>query len=722
MAAKYQAPVLYDDRPDDMRVSEKYVPEGYKDAAEYLKYMRECYQEDIDFDRDNRNAGLDDLTFLAKDPWDPYVRSSREAAGLPCVSIPVLQQFVAQVIGDRRLNKTSIRVRPKLNTTVAKAQAIEGIVRGIEEQSRADQVYDDAFEDMLGCGIGNFRVILDYADDEVFLQDILFKPIPNPFAVVWDRMSVEKTGRDARRATVQDIMPLRDFKKQYPNARAVDGIGDNLPGIENGWFDMNTVRICEFWEMKRRPCMLAMAADGSTIDVTNSNVREMIATDKIMLNPSTGQPVIREGSKKYACMHLVTGADILAGPYELPINRLPIVKVMGRETRVGEERVRFGLVRGAKDAQRMKNYWRSVAIQKLAMAPKSTWIAEAQSVKGREEDWRESNVSNEALLIHNDGTPAPQRVDPPAVDTAILNEIEMNQQDIKDTTGLHDASLGIRSNEVSGKAIYARQQEGDVAVAMYHDNLNASIAAGGDIAVQLIPVAFDTLRTLRVVGADDQESLVTFNDPNDPDTMLVGNAKYEVAIATGPSYTTQRMMAADALLEMIKVFPPLMEAAGDLVVENQDIPGAQKIAQRLREKGIGSEDKELSDEEMAAQAKAAQEEAEMKGLAKEMAFLERDLKKAELAKAVQEAREADAKADQAESEADIKEVEATAAGPKAAAEVMALKHPDDIAEEEEGRSVRADFRKNQLETQRDKQRDGNRPRQQIGRKKNASSR
>lgn len=688
--APFHAPVITDDKPEEA-VLPGYVPEGFKDVDEFLKYARECYQEDVDYDKDNREAALDDLKFLAMDQWDPEVRAAREAAGKPCVSVNVLNQFVAQVIGDRRINKTSIRVRPKLDATMQMAEARSGIIKSIEEHSRAERVYDAAMEDQVSCGVGNMRINLDWADDDIFLQDIFIKPVPNPLAVVWDRMSVDPTGRDASRCFVIDSIPVKEYEKAYPDARKSAEFGSDL-SHRIGWFENNSVRVCEFWEMKYRKAIIALMGDGSTQDVTGKDVAAMIAAGEIVTHPVTQMPMIREGSKAYAQMHLITGWEILAGPYELPLNRLPVVRVMGREVRVGDDRVRFGLVRFSKDAQRMKNYWRSVAVEKLAMAPKSVWMAQASSVEGREEDFRNAHLSNDPLLIYNDQTDKPDRLDAPAMDSAILQEVAMNQQDIKDTTGLHDASLGIRSNEISGKAIMARQQEGDVATIIYHDNLNAAIGEVGDVVNQLIPVAYDTIRSLRVIGMDEKDSIQTFNDPNDPQSIDLTKGKFQVSIETGPSYTTQRMYAAEAMMEAVKVNPQLMMVAGDLLVKAQDWPGAFEIAERLKKtmpQEIIADEKELTPEEQQAAAEAqaaAQEEAmKQKAFTEEMATLELELKREAVKKAKHETRKADAEADMTEAEADIKEIEAEAAGPKAAAEIMSLKSPEQQASEEEAR-------------------------------------
>lgn len=660
---------------DENKAPEGYIPEGYESAEDFLTEAREEFAADAAYDRLNREAAVEDLRFVAGDQWDPLVLADREEKGRPCLTINVLPQFVGQVMGDRRINETSIKVRPKKDATVEQAETRAGIIKSIEAYSRADRVYDAACEDQVTCGISNFRIDLDYAENDVFEQDIFIRHIPNPLAVIWDRMSVDTTGRDAGHVFVQDALPRKVYEKRFPKYPCPSELGDEVVNsiTATGWFDKDVVRITEYWKLISRPRTVALMLDGDVKDVTDLDPTSYEA--QLWRDPRTGQPRIRKTTRTYAQMHLITGFAILEGPYEIPLTRLPIIKVEGRVVRVGDDRVRYGLVRFAKDAQRLKNYWRSVSAEILAMAPKAQWIAPDDAVDGREDDFRDAHVSGDPLLIFNkNASAAPQRVDPAQANNAVLQEAAMNQQDIKDTTGIQDASLGTRSNEVSGKAIQARQREGDVATVIYHDNLNASIMEGGDVINQLIPIAYDTPRTLRVIGDDDKHKLVKVNDPNDENSPDITSGKYDVSIETGPSYTTQRLEAAEAMMNAIQVAPQLMQIAGDLIVKAQDWPGAQEIAERLHKtipQNLLSDDdpdKQKPDpaQEQQAQIAAAAQAAQMQDAIEQMkhaaqmreielhqAMSQVELTEAQTAKALADAKKADADAEKAQADAEF---------------------------------------------------------------------
>lgn len=558
-----------------------YVPEGFKSVEDYLQDVRETYQADVEYDRDNRDAALEDKKFAAGEQWDPEVLRQRQ--GLPCLTIDTISQFTAQVTGDWRLNKVGVKVLPAESGDQNVADIRGDLIRNIETQSRAERVYNSAFESMITCGDGAFRVGVQYAAEDAFDQEIVIQPIEDCLSVVWDRLSVDPTGRDATHCFVDDVMTDKEFKKLWPDADP-STLGEDTRNryILQGWLDTKTVRVTEHWRLIERNRIITLFEDGSiyTFDDEPEPEEIMAYVEK------HGKPIkTRLAPCLYAQMHIVTGWKILAGPYEYKLNRLPIVRMAGRVVSVGDRRVRHGIVRKMKDPARLRNFFRSIAAEQLGYAPKAKWLATESAIEGREESFRNSHNTRDPLLIVNDDTVIGQdiqRIDPPQIESALLNEAQVNTQDMKDVTGIHDASLGIKSNETSGKAIQARQREGDVANITYYDNGNAAVLECGDVVNQLIGQIYDGTRIVRIIGEDESTKLVNINDPMDPNSPNIAIGKYDVAITTGASYTTKRVEAAEAMMNAIQVFPQLMQIAGDLIVKAQDWPGADELAERLR--------------------------------------------------------------------------------------------------------------------------------------------
>lgn len=558
-----------------------YVPEGFDAVEDYLKDMRETYELDLQYDDDNRIAAIEDKKFVAGEQWDPVVLQQRQ--GLPCLVINTIPQFTAQLVGDWRENKNAVKVLPAENGDKAVADVRSDLIRSIETKCRANRTYNNAFESMIQCGDGAFRIGVKYASEDVFDQDITIEPIDDALSVVWDRMSIDPTGRDANHCFVDDIIPTKEFKRRWPEADPSNlREKDNRVLFAGGWVDTGTVRVTEHWRIIEREHTLVMFQDGTIYtmyDETDPDLMEKYVQQHGPAQKSRIAPC------RYAQMHLVTGFKILAGPYEWKMDRLPIIRMAGRVIGVGDRRVRHGLVRFMKDAARLRNFWRSQAAEMLGYMPKAQWIATESAVEGKEDAIRKAHLTRDPLMILNDEAIIGQniqRVEPPQMQMALLNEAQINTQDMKDVTGIHDASLGIKSNETSGRAIMARQREGDVASLTYYDNGNAALLEAGDVMNQLIGQIYDGTRIIRIIGEDEQTKLVTINDPNDPKSPNLAVGKYDIAMTSGASYTTRRVEAAEAMMEAIQVYPELMQIAGDIVVKAQDWPGAEELSDRLR--------------------------------------------------------------------------------------------------------------------------------------------
>ena len=565
--------------PDEAVTADEYVPEGYESVADFLDEARKRHQQGLDCDRENRDAGIDDLKFLTGEgQWDDRVRAARVKKGRPCLTINTLPQYVGQVIGDIRANRPSIKVRPAEDGDKKIAEIRQGLIRFIENRSKAQMVYALAGEDQVSCGIGHFRIGLEWAEGDTFDRDIIIKHIPNPFAVVWDPMSVESTGADAAWCFVDDEMDRASFEERFGDETKSTTF--SVPLEAQGWITRDTVRITEYWVMKETKRTVALlqkeGEQPQIIDITD----RIEDAQQYVVKSADGTPYIREVTKKSACMYLTNGTRILEGPFEYPISRLPVFRVIGREIRVASRRYRFGLIRFAKDPIRMKNLWRSSAAEWLGQAPKQQWLIHSSS-EDSTAAFRAASKSGDDVLAWS-GSTKPERIDAPSSPSALLQEAQFNDQDIKDVTGLHDASLGMKSNETSGKAILARERQGDVATFMYHDNLNAAVQACGVVANELIPITFDTARTLVVLGEDDSSQTVRVNDPSDPEAIDLKIGKYDIVVETGPSYSTKRVEAAESMMAFVQAVPSAAAVASDLIAAAQDWPGADGIAKRLK--------------------------------------------------------------------------------------------------------------------------------------------
>lgn len=570
----------------DERVASMEADPKAPDDAHRL--ILKAYDRAEAFDRANREQGYQSLRFKAGvDQWPEDVRLAREADGRPCLTINRTAAFVRQVTGDIRQNKPAIKVRPVDGGADPDiAEIYTGLIRHIEQSSRADQAYTHAAECAATCGVGNWRIDVEYAGDESFEQDIVFRRILNPYSVLWDPDAHELDKSDAKFCFVVERMSREAFQSKWPNAAVApfsNRTEDPQRGWARGWWGTDDVLVAEYWEVEEEPVTLALLSNGQVIDKDDVSEEEIAAA---------GLSIVRErkSSKKEVKSYIVSGSEILEGPNEWAGSIIPIFAVVGEETWVGDRVKRSGIVDQIRDSQVLFNYMRSASAEVLALQPKAPFLVTVSQVAGFEEYWNSAGSKNWPYLPYNPDPQAPgppQRSQPPVAASGMIAEAGMAADDMKAITGIYDASLGARSNETSGKAIVARQREGDTGTYLYVDNLAAAVEACGRALVELIPKIYDTERQVRILGEDDAEKVVTINR-----AIMMGGAsgtendlsvgKYDVVVTAGPSYATKRVEAADSMMQFVQAVPGAAAVISDLVAKNMDWPGAEQIAERLK--------------------------------------------------------------------------------------------------------------------------------------------
>lgn len=557
------------------------------DNGEIVKTVRDLLAQAWEHDRDNRRDAASDLAFLAGDQWPERVRREREASGRPMLTINQLPQFLRQVTNDIRQANLAIKVSPVDDQSDPNlAKVYNGILKQIQYQSSAQHVYATAAEHQTGCGMGHWRVVTQYADDSAFDQEIRIKLISNPMAVYWDPAAVEPDRSDAMWCVVTELMPKATFKAKYPQAsEAGVDVHDENAQSRIFWSTSDDVRLAEYWVKEPYKKTLALMPDGSTLDITGMSKAELA-----FMPP----PVrTREQECHKVVQYLVSGAEILSGPHEWTGKHIPIVPLIGSEIPLERRTYRYGLIRFARDPQQLYNFYRTATAEMLGLQPKAPYLVTPKMIAKYKGVWDSANQQNRPYLPYDPDPDAPggapRREQPPVMPTALVQEAQIASDDMKRTTGIYDASLGAKSNEQSGRAILARQREGDVANYHYADNLQRSLEYCGRILIDLIPKVYDNERVIRLMGDDDTEEPVRINQvimagPMGEPIVLndLSAGRFDIRVTIGPSYSTKRMEAADSMMQFLQAYPAAAPLIGDLIAKAMDFPEAEEIAKRLK--------------------------------------------------------------------------------------------------------------------------------------------
>lgn len=538
----------------------------------------------VEAEAKEREEQLDDLKFYSGDQWDAATKASREEDKRPTLSINRLPGFLRQVTNEQRQNRPSIKVNPVDDkATVETARVQQGMTRQIENDSGADVAYDTGFESAARIGKGFWRVVTEFINPMSFLQKLVIKRIRNRFMVYMDPSSKEPDGSDQNWCFVTELLLKDEFKAQFPDAEQPSGdafssLGDSSPL----WLPDGYVRVCEYFYKDWKDVTLVQLSDQTVIQ--KDQLPEKLPTGvKIAQERRTRIPIVKW------CK--ITGVEVLERSV-WPGQWIPIVPVIGEELDIDGKVIYKGIVRDAKDPQRMLNYWKSAETEAIALAPRAPFIGASGQFEGHEDKWGSANRRNHPYLEYEPVSLNGQPVGPPqrsAVEPAVMAITQASREaseDLKAVTGIYDAALGNRSNETSGVAIQRRNAQAQTANYHLIDNLHRSIRHTGRILLDAYPKVYDTARVVQLLHEDGTQEAVRINekykDGKEDKHFPLNVGKYDSVVEAGPSFQTRREEAVASMLDLTKSMPMVAQNIADLLVKNMDWPGAQEISERLK--------------------------------------------------------------------------------------------------------------------------------------------
>tara|TARA_R110002020_G_scaffold98287_5_gene234172 strand:- start:3841 stop:5814 length:1974 start_codon:yes stop_codon:yes gene_type:complete len=560
------------------------------DIVEEAKEAFESVQEAEEENRENANA---DIRFARLgEQWDESDRNKRARDGRPTLTINRMPAFIRQVTNDARLNTPSVKVHPVDDSADPEcAEILNGLIRNIQISSNADEAYDTALIDAVTGGFGYFMIDVDFAYNDTFEQDILVKRIANPFTVYGDPRSTGADSSDWNSAFITDMMSRKDFEEEFPEAEAVHWDEDFEADNDLDWITEESVRVADYWKRTQVDRPIVLLSNGEIVD------EEVYGENKDYFDIQGIQVENERTVKSWKVKrYTLSGKEVLE-EIDWPGMYIPIIPVYGEENWVDGKRYFKSLIRDAKDPQRIYNYWRTASTELVALAPKAPFIGPVGSFDEDGDKWATANTESHPYLQY-DGQIAPQRqpfAGPPA---GALQEALNASDDMKQVLGMFDASMGAPSNETSGRAIMARQREGDVSTFHFIDNLNRAIQHAGKIMLDLIPHVYSGERIVRILGEDEKPENVQVNQPipmmdeqgqpmmddmGQPQARIydLTKGKYDLVVRSGPSFTSRREEAATQMMELLRVFPEAAPIIGDIFARNLDWPGADEISKRL---------------------------------------------------------------------------------------------------------------------------------------------
>lgn len=571
------------------------------------KEIRECYSDFQSEWQEIQKEAQVDMRYVAGDPWEAKDRKARDDAGRPCISLDELNQYLNQAINNVRQNKRAVQVIPKGDgSNDSDAERRADMIRGIERKSHAQAAYITTYENALQRSYGFAGLITAYEEDKSFDQEIRIRRFPNPDCVLITPDFKEADASDIDRAFVTDMMPLKKFRRKFPQAKPVsfEGEASREPYLKD-WIRDKFVRTAEYWMLDKTPRTLLLIDGGEAGPIVEYE-DELPSRQGIKIIKS------RKAESIKVVQYLTNGVEIL-DQEDWAGSRIPICACFGKEIFVddgaGAKRMLISMVRLARDPQMLLAYLASLECEEAGMTPKAPFVGYKGQFESDEEAWKfltkipRGYVQVDPIPDGASGNilPLPTR---PAFEPN-FQEYELAKDSARRSI---QAAMGItplptaaqRNSEKSGIALEKIQTQESIGSFHFTDNYERFLENIGWQMNELIGKIYDTAKSVPITKKDGTHSVMRINDPQfaaqnpNQDHIVVNSededaGQYGVTISTGPSYESQREEASsfvDLLLQNLQQLPVPPAVATQilaLAIRLKDIgPIGEQIAEMLQ--------------------------------------------------------------------------------------------------------------------------------------------
>lgn len=578
------------------------MPFDYTNHQQTIEALGEAQK----VEEDNRERVREATHFLKKKDgqWEPDIIDVFD--GKPRYTFDKCNPIVDQIMGELARSEFTIRVSPAGGeSSQDDAQTMDGLIRNIENISQAEHIFTDAARKMVETGLGGWRVVTDWADSDAFDQDLLIKKISNYGDRVWFDTNAElPTMEDADWVIVQHPLTPSVYKDKYP-----EGSGESLSDNRHEsayWHKKDEIIIGELLYKERTKRTLFLMSDGKVYaddDEGFLQVRDDLERSGVTVVRERTRDSVTVFSRKF------DGKGWLEEKKETPFSLLPIVPCFGNFD-VSENKVIYrGAIEKLMDQQRVHNYARSRQIEEGALAPRGKYWLTPEQAAGFEDTLETLNTNNDGAQLYNHVPDQPQPWFQPGGTTN--PGLQMIAQDVSNdlnaAAGMFAANMADNPGLQSGVAIGLQQDKGDNGTFKYFSAHKLAIEYTGRVILKAIPKVYDSRRAVRIIGEDGKSEIITLKDrvvdQETQQTVEVNDLTrglYDLTVTVAPHFENRQQETVTAITEIAQIDPTIIQDGSDVLLNNINAPGFDRLSQRRRQKMVLSgqiPEEEMTDEE-----------------------------------------------------------------------------------------------------------------------------
>jgi hypothetical protein len=574
--------------------------------------------------RDERLQCLQDRRFysISGAQWEGPLGAQFE--NKPKLEVNKIALAVQRIFSEYRANRVTVDFVSKEGKEYdSLAETCDDLYRADEQDSGAEEAYDNAFEEAVGGGFGAFRLRTAYEneeDDEDERQRIRIEPIFDAdSSVFFDLQAKRQDKADAKRCFVLTSMTREAYWAEYGDDPA--SWPKEIHQYEFDWLTPDVVYVAEYFrvEMVSETVRIFRSLDGEEERYRDSELdEEMLAQLEAVGSVEVRQKRMkRQRVRKY----VLSGAKVLEDSGFIAGKHIPIIPVYGRRCFIDNVERCAGHVRLAKDAQRLANMQRSKLAEIAALSSVEKPILTPEQVAGHQVMWQDDNLRNYPYLLINpitgpDGSA--QAAGPlaytksPQIPPAMAALLQITEQDMKDVLGNQEQGDKIVAN-VSGKAVEMVQQRLDMQTFIYMSNYAKAVRRAGEVWLGMAREVYaEPGRKMKGIGAQGQMSSIELMRPmvNDEGELEHENdlseAEFDVAVEVGPSSSSKRAATVRALTQMMAVTqdPEAQRVLQAAALMNMEGEGLSEISEFFRKQLVQMGVVKPTEEEAAQMAQA----------------------------------------------------------------------------------------------------------------------
>jgi hypothetical protein len=479
---------------------------------------------------------------------------------------------VIRIVNEYRNNRISVDYIAKEGGSDALADTCDGLYRADEQDSVANEAYDNAFEEAVGGGIGAFRLRTAYEDEEDEENDrqrIRFEPIFDAdSSVFFDLNSKRQDKSDAMFCFVVTSMTRDSYKETY-NDDPTDW-PKIIHQYEFDWATPDVVFVAEYFKVEEvaETIRIFRSIDGTEEKYRQEDFKNDETLEETLIAIGSQEVRQRKIKRKRVRKYIMSGGKVLEDAGYIAGNCIPIVPVYGKRWFVDNIERCMGHVRLAKDAQRLKNMQLSKLGEISALSSVEKPILTPEQVAGHQLMWADDNLRNYPYLLVNPITAADgstQITGPLAytrsaqIPPAMAALLQITETDMKEILGSSGQGEKMVSN-ISGKAVEMIQTRLDMQTFIYMSNFAKGMKRSGEIWLSMAKdIYVEEGRKMKVIGRTEDVNTVELMKPMVSDTgeMILENdlsrAKFDVNVDVGPSSSSKRAATVRALTGMMAI-------------------------------------------------------------------------------------------------------------------------------------------------------------------------